>query len=100
MSFKTFIYYCALLGGWGAFFTWAVYQPNRDIKSLEMRAALCGALLGMFVAAAIGMLDAILNAVGFERILRVGLCGFLGLLGGGIGGLVGQVLNRGGMPLF
>jgi hypothetical protein len=38
--------------------------------------------------------DAILNAVGFQRVLRMGLCGVLGLFGGAFGGLVGQLLNE------
>jgi MFS family permease len=95
MSFKLFIYYCALLGGWAAFMAWGVAQGVgiRDIESPYVRAALVAAVLGLLVAGAIGLVDAILNAVGFQRILRVGLCLGIGLLGGMAGGFIGQVLN-------
>ena len=93
MSFKVFIYYCALCGGWAAFFTWAVVQALGHIENVVVTAALRGGLLGMFVAAVIGLLDAILNAVGFQRLVRVVLCAGLGFLGGAVGGVVGQLLN-------
>src|SRR6202011_4335549 len=66
MSFKLFIYYCALCGGWAAFLCWAVAQGSgiRDIQSEYGRAALIAAVLGLLVAGGIGMVDAILNAVG------------------------------------
>jgi hypothetical protein len=100
MSFKVFIYYCAILGGWAAFFAWAVVQAM-GVQSIFVRAPVMGGLLGMFVAAAVGLLDAILNSVGFQRVLRVALCAGLGLAGGAFGGIVGQVLNYYvSVPLF
>jgi MFS family permease len=95
MSFKLFIYYCALLGGWAAFLAWSFAQGVgiRDIDSEYVRAALVAAVLGLLVAGAIGLVDALLNAVGFQRILRVILCLGIGLLGGMVGGFIGQVLN-------
>jgi hypothetical protein len=103
MSFKLFVYYCALLGGWAAFVAWAVVQGSgiRDLQSKTLYATLTGAILGTLVAAAIGLLDALLNARPGQRVFRVLLCGMLGLAGGAFGGLVGQLLyGQLGIPLF
>jgi hypothetical protein len=99
MSFKVFIYYCALCGGWAAFLAWAVAQlagagegQSVGLGHQLFRVVIRGGLLGMFVAAAVAWLDALLNAVGFQRVLRVALCAGLGLAAGTIGGIVGQLL--------
>jgi hypothetical protein len=94
MSFKLFIYYCALLGGWAAFLSWGVAQGTgiRSIGNPFARTALIAAVLGLLVAGAIGLVDAILNGVGFQRVIRIGVCLGIGLLGGVIGGLAGQAL--------
>lgn len=103
MSFKLFIYYCAIVGGWAAFLTWGVLAATgkRGNVSPFMWATMTGGLLGLFVASAIGAVDALLNAVGFQRLLRVGVCLGIGFLGGMLGGLVGQFLNsKMHVPLF
>lgn len=94
MSFKLFIYYCALLGGWAAFLSWGIAQGTgiRNINNEYGRTALIAAVLGLLVAGAIGLVDAVLNAVGFQRFVRIGVCLGIGLLGGTIGGLIGQAL--------
>ncbi len=94
MSFKLFIYYCALCGGWAAFLAWALVQGVgiRNIDQLWLRAALIGGVLGMLVAGAVGLIDALLNSVGMQRFLRVFVCMGLGLFAGLFGGLVGQGL--------
>jgi hypothetical protein len=56
--------------------------------------------LGTIVAAAVGAVDALLNAVGFQRLVRVGLCLSIGFLGGLVGGFVGEVLHSNLPPLF
>jgi hypothetical protein len=96
MSFKVFIYYCALCGGWAAFLAWGIVQLAGvgGIQSVEAQAAIRGGLLGMMVAALVGLVDAALGGVGPERVARVALCAGLGLLGGAFGGLVGQLLNH------
>ncbi len=93
MSFKIFIYYCAMCGGWAAFLAWAIVQAMGRIENIFVRAPLVGGLLGMFVAAAVGTLDAILNAVGIQRVIRAALCAGLGLVGGAVGGILGEILN-------
>jgi hypothetical protein len=103
MSFKLFIYYCAICGGWAAFLCWGVAQGTgiRDIDNSYGRAAMIAAVLGLLVAGAIGAVDAVLNAVGFQRLVRIFVCLAIGLLGGLVGGLVGQALNSlMGVPFF
>lgn len=95
MSFRLFIYYCAICGGWAAFLAWCFAQGVgfRDISNLYVRATLIAGVLGMIVAAAIGAVDAFLNAVGSQRFVRVGICLGIGLFGGMFGGLVGEFLH-------
>src|SRR5262245_47307162 len=103
MSFRLFIYYCALGGGWAAFVAWGLVEllGVLTLSSVYLKAMLTGALLGALVAAAIGLVDALLNARGFQRVLRTATCFGLGLLGGAVGGLVGQALESLlGLPLF
>jgi predicted membrane-bound spermidine synthase len=93
MSFKLFIYYCALCGGWAAFLAWGLVQGLgvRDMDSAFLRVLLIGGILGALVAGAVGMMDALLNAKGSQRYGRIALCTVLGGLGGMFGGLIGQV---------
>lgn len=95
MSFRLFIYYCAVCGGWAAFLAWCVVQGIgfRGIANLYLRATLIAGVLGMFVAAAIGAVDALLNAVGSQRYVRIGICLAIGLFGGMLGGFFGEFLH-------
>src|SRR5262245_20293284 len=101
MSFKLFVYYCALCGGWAAFLAWAVMEllGVAGLRSVAWQAALRGGALGLLVAAAVGLVDA-LHVAGNGRPARVGLCAMLGLAGGALGGLVGQWLHAHHVPLF
>jgi predicted membrane-bound spermidine synthase len=96
MSFKLFIYYCALCGAWAAFLTWGLVQGLGvgAVDSAFLRVILIGGILGALVAGAVGMMDAILNAKGSQRYVRVALCMALGGFGGLFGGLIGQVLYQ------
>ena len=93
MSFKLFIYYCALCGGWAAFAAWAVVQGLgiRTVEPAFLRVVLVGGILGALVAGAVGMMDALLNAQGVQRFVRVAICMVLGGFGGLIGGLIGEM---------
>src|SRR5437870_4790209 len=98
MSFKVFIYYCALLGGWAALVVWG-FTLTPLMKSLESRELLqtsvVSGFLGVLMALSVGVLDAILNASSQERLSRVAICALIGLIGGAAGGLLGQLLyNR------
>jgi hypothetical protein len=107
MSFRLFIYYCALCGGWAAYLAWALvwgtevgpggrHQPS----SPELSSALIAGILGLLVAAAVGAVDAVLNASGFQRVVRALLCLVIGFVGGLFGGLIGEFLHtRLNLPL-
>ena len=94
MSFKLFIYYCALCGAWAAFLAWGLVQwlGVAAVESPLLHVIGVGGILGALVAGAVGMMDALLNAKGSQRYARVGLCMILGGLGGAFGGLIGQLL--------
>ena len=96
MSFKLFIYYCALCGGWAAFAAWVLLWAVGVVRidSPFLKTPLIAGFLGLLVAAAVGALDAMLNAVGFQRVLRVGVCMGVGFVGGLFGGLIGEGLHQ------
>jgi hypothetical protein len=103
MSFKLFVYYCAVCGAWGALLTWGVMAATgmRGNVSALGWASMTGGLLGLLVASSIGAVDALLNAVGFQRVLRVLVCLVVGLAGGLLGGFVGQALKeKMNFPIF
>jgi hypothetical protein len=102
MSFRLFIYYCALAGGWAAFLTWALVQVTgvAGLSSIPLRAAVTAGLLGAGVAAAVAFVDSLVSAAGKRPTPRILVCGALGLGGGAVGGVAGQLLNeRLGVPL-
>jgi hypothetical protein len=94
MSFRLFIYYCALCGGGGAYLGWALGRvvtapPGAIAQGLK------GLFLGLCVALALGLLDAAWN-LSLSRTLdvfgRVFTAVVVGSMGGLLGGLLGQVL--------
>src|SRR5262245_14504670 len=98
MSFKTFIYYCALCGGWAALVAWGLafgLGLTRDEVSQYTSTTLIAGLLGFLLAAVIGLLDALLNSVGAQRVARVLVALSVGLIGGLLGGLIGEALHQG-----
>lgn len=102
MSFKNFIYYCAICGGWAAFLSWGlaeglgIFTPGRLSASEQqdtlLRTAAISALLGLMIAFTIGLLDAILNASGFQRATRPLISMCVGVIGGLLGGVLGETL--------
>src|SRR5947209_473147 len=95
MSFKLFIYYCAVCGGWAAAFGWVfgqVMAPSPD-KSLIMRAIVLGSFLGMFVALGLGLLDGLWNLSAHQMVkvvIQSIVIAGIGCLGGLVGGMIGQ----------
>jgi hypothetical protein len=97
MSFRLFIYYCALLGGLAAFGGWAVgrgiHLPGNKIAEQGFK-ALC---LGLCIAFALALVDALAN-LSLRRIGQVGLQVWTAAVGGAfaglLGGIVGQMLYR------
>jgi hypothetical protein len=102
MTFRLFIYYCALGGGWAALLAWGVVEVLGilNIDNLVVRAGLIGGILGMLVAATIAFVDGLLNAVGGQRLNRALVGGAVGFPGGLLGAVVGELLREGGLPLF
>jgi len=94
MSFRLFVYYCALCGGWAALFGWVLGNWLSPTDPL-MRPGVLGLFLGMLVALALSLVDSIwiLGARQPLKIMgRVGVAVAVGSLGGFAGGLVGQLL--------
>jgi hypothetical protein len=94
MSFRLFIYYCALCGGGGAFLGWMLGRlVNRP--SAVLTQGLKGMLLGFAVTLALGLVDA-LWVFSPRRVVAIGLrvvtAVVIGTMGGLLGGLVSQAL--------
>jgi MFS family permease len=105
MSFRAFIYYCALCGGCTALIGWAIGQTVAPLLAnsadptaeylLEIgKQAFRGMLLGILVAFGIGILDARLSpGKGCLRLVgRIVIAVMVGCIGGFLGGAVGQAL--------
>ena len=93
MSFRLFVYYCALCGGCMAYFGWLLGRLVPFEQQL-VQAALKGFFLGVLVAFGLGIVDAFcsLRLSQLPLIaLRAVLAGAAGALGGLFGGLIGQL---------
>ncbi len=94
MSFRLFIYYCALCGGGGAFLGWVLGRPI-NLSNTILRQGLKGMFLGLSVAWALALVDA-LWIFSLRRLVSIGLrvatAVSVGSLGGLLGGLVSQAL--------
>jgi hypothetical protein len=94
MSFRLFIYYCALCGGWAAFAGWAVGLVLSPTNPLGM-VGIKGMWLGMFIALGLGLVDALWNLSLTQVhviVMRVGVAVLVGCVAGLLGGVVGQLL--------
>lgn len=92
MSFRLFIYYCALVGGWAAFFGFWLglfLVPNSDLGSDGFK----GMWLGMTVAFGLGLVDSLWN-LSFTQVVEIGLRLAVGVIVGCVGGLLGGVLGN------
>jgi hypothetical protein len=92
MSFKLFIYYCALCGGWAAFVGWAIGRSMTGEGGFVSDIVM-GLFLGLAVALALGVTDAILN-LSRRRHGQVVARGLLGGLLGGISGFLGAAVGN------
>lgn len=94
MSFRLFIYYCALCGGGGAFLGWMLGRPIH-LRNDILTQGLKGMFLGLAVALALALVDAlwVLSLRRWAAVgLRVATAVAVGTVGGLFGGLVGQAL--------
>jgi FHA domain len=97
MSFRLFVYYCAIFGGWAAFVGWllgALLVPRSD-ENLIGQMGIIAMFLGVTIAVGLGLVDALWvvpwGRVG-EILLRVIVAVVIGGLGGLVGGIAGQFL--------
>jgi hypothetical protein len=104
MSFRRFVYYCAVCGAWsalvgwtvGVLVSWGLTATQETSFAVELlRAAELGLFLGIAVALGLSALDAFWN-VPLRRIdqwvLRVGCALVVGGIGGAVGACLGQLL--------
>jgi hypothetical protein len=92
MSFRLFIYYCALCGGAGAFAGWALGRGLTGSGGI-LAQGVKAMLLGLAVALALGLLDALWN-FSLRRVLAVGLRVLTAVLVGSMGGLFGGLVSE------
>jgi hypothetical protein len=96
MSFRLFIYYCALCGAWAALFGWALGRFLGSTPNELANAGIKGFCLGFFVSLALGLVDAFMNLSSFKQIvvgvMRVSVAVMVGSIGGMMGGMFGQIL--------
>ncbi len=102
MSFRLFVYYCAICGAWFAFFGWLLSRPIGALVNAMVtnpnwqvffRGMAQGVTLGVLLAFGLGMVDAFWNLSSRNPVmilirgLVVGVIGFLFSL---LGSIVGQ----------
>jgi hypothetical protein len=98
MSFRLFVYYCALCGGWAAWIGWllgVLFAPGTSGQSDLGRNGIIGMFLGLTIATGLGLVDAlwILSWQRFGQIfLRVMIAVIIGAVGGLLGGVSGHLL--------
>ncbi len=94
MSFRLFVYWCALCGGWAAVVGWGLgrlFAHGDSVGSTGIK----GMFLGMLIALALGLVDALwVHALRplWRVIPRLGVCVAIGTIGGLLGGAIGQFL--------
>jgi hypothetical protein len=94
MSFRWFIYYCALIGGCAAYIGWAMGRVP-PVQNHVFQAAIRGMFLGLALAVGLTLVDVLWHLSGRDGatvILRVLVAGIVGGMGGFVGGMVGQIL--------
>jgi hypothetical protein len=95
MSFRLFVYYCAVCGAWAAFLGWGlgrVLGPE-TMESAFARTVMRGLSLGLLLAFGLGLVDAIFSSRGAASALLRGLfVAAVGFVGGLLGAAVGQGL--------
>jgi hypothetical protein len=100
MSFKLFIYYCALSGGWAALVGWAVGQAlaaplpeSWGAGQAFVRAVILGLCLGAMVACALAFVDMLWSTGGrgmSQALLKAIVVAVIGCASGLVGAAVGQ----------
>lgn len=92
MSFRLFVYYCALCGGWAAFAGWVLGRMTAS-GDVIVQTATKGMLLGMFVALALALVDGLWTS-SWRRFGQVILRVLVASAGGGLAGLIGGAVGQ------
>ncbi len=95
MSFRLFVYYCAVCGAWAAFVGWGLGRilGPQSMDNVFLRTVLRGLSLGLLLAFGLGMVDAFFSSRGARAVVLRGLfVAAVGLLAGLLGAAVGQGL--------
>jgi hypothetical protein len=92
MSFRLFVYYCALSGGCAAFLGWLVGRVATGADPVG-EAGFKGFFLGLFVALALSLIDVLWNLSGTTRqpMLAIASAVVVGAFGALMGGMIGQL---------
>jgi hypothetical protein len=93
MSFRLFIYYCALCGAAGAFAGWVLGRSAATPGNPILAQGLKAMWLGVTVALALGLVDALWN-FSPRQILSIGGRVLTALLVGSMGGLLGGLISQ------
>ncbi len=98
MSFRLFIYYCALCGGWAALIGWVLGRvllrdQTADGDNPVLAAGVKGLCLGMFVSLVLGVVDALWN-MSLRRYFAVGARVLAAMVVGSVGGMLGGMLGQ------
>jgi hypothetical protein len=95
MSFRLFIYYCALCGAWAAFVGWILGRtaPFSHEEHPYVLEGLKAFLLGLTVALALGLVDAVWN-VPLNRFVTIALRGMTAVVIGSLGALFSGVVGE------
>jgi hypothetical protein len=96
MSFKLFVYYCAVAGGWAAFVAWFFGRQLAPEAGLA-RAVVQGLILGLLVALSVGVVDALWNLSSRQTsqvVVRVLAPVAVGCVGGIVGPFIAQLLVK------
>jgi hypothetical protein len=93
MSFRRFIYYSAIAGGWAALAGWALGRPRLSGNPI-VDTGVKGAALGIFVALALGLVDGLwMSARRWVPLtVRTLVAAAGGTVSGFVGGVAGQAL--------
>lgn len=101
MSFRLFVYYCAICGAWAAFLGWVLGRLIAPQGEGYGRALTQGAFLGLLVAGAGGLVDGWWNrsgrgasGVALQTAVAVAVGCFGGLFGAAIGQTLVMILER------
>src|SRR3954454_23797252 len=103
MSFRLFVYYCALGGAWSGFVGWflgrilapSVPTGNTEFFPPVLRTSVIGLFLGLAIAVGLSFLDATFNLslrqLG-KVLLRVLAAMLIGIFGGLLGSFIGGAI--------